>query len=289
MTSALGQYARHIQEFFTGEIGRIAATLLIVVAAVAIHRLNMRYLSSDAAKRDIGQEKLRSRVVAIKNVMMLAAIFAIGAIWASKIAGVALSLAAFAGAMVLSAKELIMCGTGYLLHSISRPYRVGDFIEVNGVAGRVIDVDIFCTTVAETAAANQLTGRALTFPNSALLTSPVRNHSATGEFVINLLRIAVPYEADRERCEEAAIKAGTEVCRPWMQQADAHFRRIEESAFLDLPSSRVKVLWEPHDVKQHWMVVRFASPISQRVSATQDIQRGFWKLMASELTGKPAA
>lgn len=266
----------YIADAFSGELGRIAATILIICAAVMAHRLNLKYLSKAGAQNQT-PERSRQRVVALKNIVFFVSVMAVGTIWATKIAGVALSLAAFAGALVLSAKELIMCVTGYLFFSVSRPYRVGDYVEINGWAGRVTDVDMFATTLAEAATGNQLTGRAVSFPNSALLTHPVRNQSSTGNFVINLLRLAVPYNADRDKYENAALLAGQLVCGPWLDEADRHFRRIEEEDFLDLPSSKVKVIWEPHDIKQHWLTIRFASPLSQRVNAQQEIQRLFWR------------
>jgi small-conductance mechanosensitive channel len=271
------QYLHDLHTFFTGELGRIVATFLLTAIAVSIHRLNVRYVSMAGKVESL--EWSRQRLVASKNILFILAALGIGAIWATKIAGVALSLAAFAGALVLSAKELIMCAMGYVLYTISRPYRVGDYIKVQAVAGRVIDVNFFTTTVAETAAADQLSGRRVTFPNSFLLTNAVENVSATGDFVVSLLRIVLPYDVNRERAEEIALKAGQEVCESWLQRADEHFRRIEAEDYLDLPSSRVKILWEPCDVKQHWMTIRIASPVGQRVAAQQEVLRRFWKEM----------
>ena len=284
---AFSQFLHHIQPLLSGELGRLAATLLVVAGAFAMHWLNLRYLGRKS-ERDgrlqeaagvtgrKGQERLRRRVVLTKNVLVLVAVLVILTIWASKIAGAALSLAAFASAVVLSGKELIMCCTGYALYAMARPYGVGDFIEINGIAGRVIDVDLFSTTLAEIATAHQLTGRSITFPNSLLLSQPVRNQTATGEYVINLLRVAVPYDCDRQRCEAAAIAAGEAVCKFWLKDADRHLRRIEDEDFIDLPSSEVKVLWESDDTYKHWLVIRFASPIQLRVTAEQDILRRFW-------------
>ncbi|KWU24756.1 hypothetical protein AS149_31930 [Burkholderia cenocepacia] len=280
-----------MQPLLSGELGRLATTVLVIAGAFALHWLNVRYLVRKS-ERDIreheaagvggrkGQERLRRQVVLTKNALVLIAVLLIVTIWATKIAGVALSLAAFASAVVLSGKELIMCCTGYALYALARPYGVGDYIEINGVAGRVIDVDLFSTTLAEIATAHQLTGRSVTFPNSLLLTQAVRNQTATGEYVVNLLRVAVPYDCDRTRCEAAAIAAGQAVCKTWLKEADRHLRRIEEEAFIDLPSSEVKVLWESDDTYKHWLVIRFACPIQLRVTAEQDILRRFWKAVA---------
>ncbi|EEF25634.1 conserved hypothetical protein [Ricinus communis] len=289
LSVVLSQTLQHLKPLLGGEPGRLIATVLVVAAAFAAHWLNVRYLGRKS-ERDSrvepgaeaplsgrkGQERLRRRFVVTKNVLVLTTVLIVVTIWASKIAGVALSLAAFASAVVLSGKELIMCCTGYALYAMARPYGVGDFIEINGISGRVIDVDLFSTTLAEIATAHQLTGRSVTFPNSLLLSQPVRNQTATGDYVINLLRVAVPYDCDRARCERVAIEAGEEVCRPWLKEADLHLRRIEDEDFIDLPSSEVKVLWESDDTYKHWLVIRFASPIQLRVTAEQDILRRFW-------------
>lgn len=266
-----------LNELFGGELARVVATIIVLIGAGAANRISIRLLSRKLQDSpSVHSERSRQRHVMIKNGVFLFAFLAICAIWASLIAGVALSMAAVATAIVISGKELIMCGTGYLLYAISRPYKVGEFVEIDGISGRVVDVDLFCTVVAEATKGYQITGRVITIPNSVLLTKSVQNHSATGEYVIGMVKIAVPTSADREKCEAVALAAGNAICEKWQKHADSHFQRIESKAFIELPSSKVKVLWESDDAKQFVFLLRFACPISQRAQVQQDILRQFW-------------
>lgn len=89
--------------------------------------------------------------------------FVIISVWASTIAGFALSLAAVAGAVLIVSKELLMCVLGYLYITFVRPFKVGDLIEINQLHGRVIDIDIFATTLAELAMPGSRPARWLSF------------------------------------------------------------------------------------------------------------------------------
>lgn len=263
-----------LQHYYATELGRIAATGVTVAAGLLLMRLWSRYLLRSSADRP--SARTREKLVHARNLLMVGVALIVVAIWASKIAGMFLSLAAVAGAMLLVSKELLMCVLGYGLITTSRSFRVGDFIEIGAMRGRVVDIDVFATTLAETGSAHQLTGKTLSVPNSTMLSQPVRNSSATGEYIVDLLAIVVPFDVDFEQAERAALNAASHVTRAWQAAANAHLQHIEGVQFVDLPSSEPKVLWESHDTKGHTMVVRFACPMMKRVTAEQEIFRRFW-------------
>ncbi len=262
----------------------MGGTALVVLACLVLTKVAQAYLSrSSSAYTPEGQ---RERMVWARNVIWVGGLLAIAAIWASKIAGFAFSVAAFAGAILLVSKELLMCFLCYGLITVSHPYRVGDFVEINGLSGRVIDISGFSTTLAETGAVNQLTGKTLSFPNSMLLTNAVRNYSATGPFMVDLFRIVVPFDIDIEAAEQAALESAEAATATWREAADRHLRQLEHSAFIDLPSSKPKVLWASLDGKSSVMTVRFACPGEERVATEQAVFRGFWKRYRN-LVSKP--
>src|SRR5690606_14350724 len=96
-----------INSLFGGEFLRVLATLMVIGAAIGANRLSVRYMSRKAEEGAHSySERSRQRHVLIKNSVFLFAALAICTIWATLIAGVALSLAAVATALVISAKEL---------------------------------------------------------------------------------------------------------------------------------------------------------------------------------------
>lgn len=274
---------RDLDAFVGGELARILSSVCVILLAFVLNRLNIRYRTKAAERSRERIEQNRQQMVLIKNAILLSALAIIIVIWASKIAGVAISLSAFAVALVISTKELLMCLTGYGLYAMSRPFHVGDHVEVMGVQGLVTDVDLLSFTLSETNASYQVIGRTTTLPNSMLLTAPVTNNLGMGAYVFEDLRIAVPYDVDREACAQAAITAGSEVTKEWDEAARLHLELLSSRSLLRSPSSKTRVIWEPVDTKQHWLVVRFITPVARREKTAQEILRLFWEKFGSEL------
>ncbi|MCC5613425.1 mechanosensitive ion channel family protein, partial [Nostoc sp. CHAB 5834] len=225
---------------------------------------------------NVSTETKRQRMVLAKNAIWVACVVAIVAVWATKIAGFALSIAAVAGAILLVSKEVLTCFLGYALITVSRPYRIGDFVEIGNFAGRVIDIDAFSTTLADTGKQHQLTGRTLSFPNSLILTVGVRNISATGDYIVAIQSIALPLTVDLQTAERCAIDAASEATDAWREQADRHLKTVALSMFIDLPSSRPRVYWEALDGKLLMLNIRYACPPESRASTEQEIFRKVW-------------
>lgn len=265
--SDLSAYARF-------ELGRIFATLLTLVVASLLMKLIQKH-----ARLQTGSElevaKRRGNFVLLKNLVLVAAVIVIGTIWASKIAGAALSLAAVAGAMLIVSKEFLanLLGSAHL--TVSRLYRVGDIIEIDGIIGRVVDTDLLATTVSEMGDGSQLTSRTVAIPHSLLLVKPLRHVTATGDYMVSMLRIAAAPDADFIKIESALLRAGNEICGEWIEHANQHLRRIERRELMDLPSAELKVILQLDDVKETTVSLRYCCPPNQKVKVEQAILRRF--------------
>lgn len=271
--------ALHITAFAKTEIGRIVATLIVAWLSAA----SIGFLQRRAGTRCVNEQEFarqRSNFVLTKNLILAVAMVALSIIWASKIAGVALSVAAVAGAMLIVAKDFLSNLLGTAILAITRPYRVGDYIELNGVSGRVVDTSMLNTTVIDTSQGNLVTGANVTLPHALLLSMPVRNLTATGKFVLCLLPVSVLHD-DIMRFEPLLLKAAHEVCREWIDEASKHFRVIESRELVDLPSGNPKVIM---DLSRHEHVVltlRYACRPDERIGVEQAILRRYLTLISS--------
>jgi len=265
--------------FALTELGRIIATLLVIIVTVFLLKLIQRQAraGSDAGNQTV---RRRSTYVLVKNLVLVAALIVIGTIWASKIAGAALSLAAVAGAMLIVSKEFLanLLGTAFL--AVSRQYRVGDFIELDGISGCVIDTDLLATTVSEMQDGSQMTSRTVALPHSLLLVKPVRNLSATGGYAINLLKIALDPSADLATAEASLLSAANEISLPWRKEADAHLMRVEARQMMDLPSATPRVILQLTDAKQTVLSLRYTCRPNDKVKVEQAILRRYLALQA---------
>lgn len=263
-----------------GQWEKVIASLLLIAIGATLSHLWARYL----ARGEISAEKRRIHLVWARNVIWFLVFFIIISVWASTIAGFALSLAAVAGAVLIVSKELLMCVLGYLYITFVRPFQIGDLIEINQLSGRVIDIDIFATTLAELGHAGQQTGKIAEFPNGMLLTTPLKNTSLTGEYALHLFRMPIPMERayDLDRVESAALSAADEATQEWRNEAVAHFRKVSDESFIPLPSGRNKVLWDFSDPKQLMLVVRVTCPNHQKLKVEQAVFRSTWRALQAQ-------
>jgi small-conductance mechanosensitive channel len=254
------------------ELGRIAATVgTVMVATLVVKFLQKNARLGSEATLDMAHR--RRNFVLAKNLVLITALVLVGTIWASKIAGAALSLAAVAGAMLIVSKEFLANLLGGAMLAISKPYRIGDFIEIENVSGRVLDSDMLITTVAETLVGHQLTGRTVALPHSLLLVRPVRNLTATGNFMINILKIAVHPNEDLLALEAALLRAAGIVCAPWCVEANEHLKRLESRELVDLPSAEPKVLIQLDSAKEYTLALRYCCRPNDRVKVEQAVMR----------------
>lgn len=243
----------------------------------------MKFSTKTVIAKELPVDKKRQLIVINKNLLSALCGLILFVIWAGKLAGFALSLAAIAGALLIVSKETIMSFHGYLIITFTKPFTIGDFIEIANIKGKVIDYNLVSVTLANTDVSNQLTGKTTIVPNSTFLSTPCVNASSTGQFSMDILKIALPLDADVIFATQCAEAAALEVTKSWVDSANEHLESLEEQAQLSLPSARPRVLWESEDTgKSHVLNIRFTCPKEKRVDCEQLIFIGFWKLYSNK-------
>jgi small-conductance mechanosensitive channel len=115
-------------------------------------------------------------------------------------------------------------------------YTVGDRIEVNEREGDVIDVGILNTTLFEIHAhrvrGEQPTGRIVTIPNGALLTTEVINFTKHHSFVWDEISIPITYDSDWERATETFLAIVDRETRTITDQAEDQIEELGDRYYL---------------------------------------------------------
>jgi small-conductance mechanosensitive channel len=268
----------HLAAWIPGQWEKVIVTALLVGLALLASHLWTRYL----ARGEIAPEKRRFHLVWARNIIWISTLLVIVTVWASTIAGFALSVAAVAGALLIVSKELVMCVHGYLYMSMAQPYKIGDVIEFNQLHGKVVDIDMFATTLALLDTTGQRTGKVAEFPNGLLLTHPLVNASSNGAYALHTIRIPIPERAahDLDGIEAAALFAADQATADWREDAMNHFRRESEANFISLPSGKTKVSWDYSNPEHLVLVVRVACPIEERAKVEQSVFRHTWRVLA---------
>jgi small-conductance mechanosensitive channel len=228
----------------TGDLSSDALLKLIASALVVLFATALRWLAPVLVRA--GERYLSNRQrwwinFVNKSATALVAA-ALVAIWADEIESAALSLAAFAVAFVFAMREMIACVIGALWRDAARPFRVGDWVEIGGFSGEVIEETLLATRLQELDKHDLLpTGRAVSVPNSLIIGAPVINHSFGKRFVALEFLIHAEPSPDalpaKRRIEAALAREAT----GFMELARRYVARIERNVGLQLrdPAPRV--------------------------------------------------
>jgi small-conductance mechanosensitive channel len=255
-------------------LGSIVLAVLILVAykitARAIRRTH--WPTPEARKR---------WVVLTRNAALLLLLVSLAVIWAQTLQQIALSIAAFALALVIALKELLLCVSGELYRSSARLYRVGSRIEVNGLRGDVIDTTLLTTTIMEIGtqySGHQYTGRAIVLPNSTMLTSPVYNESFTRHYVLHTFVVPVSLTRAWQQAERALLQAAEEASEEYLEDARRHIERIGQREGLDTPAVDPRVSLRIAEPERIELSVRVPVPARRKGQIEQAIVRRFLEL-----------
>ncbi|KZE35076.1 mechanosensitive ion channel-like protein [Crenobacter luteus] len=265
--NAFGWIAEIAREYAV-DLGRTGGLiLLLVVARIAIAR-------AIAANPRVPIDARRRWSINARNALVLVGVLGVAGIWAKEIETFAVSVVAFAAALVLATKELIMCLGGAFLRTMSNAFSVGDHIEIGGHRGRVVDINLFSTTIMEIGPrhdAHFITGRAVSLPNSLLLTAPVIRENFMGDIVVHVITVPLSYEHNPNRMEAMLLAIANEVCAPHLAAAERHMLHIEARHLVDTPSVQPRIAFLPVDDKRYQLMLRVAIPANERNRVEQAI------------------
>lgn len=276
------EFWQQLREFYAGipEITReVLYSVLLVPAVVFMRAQLLRLHFRQHPELDIEQK--RRVLVGSRNAALFVCIFGLFVLWASQIQTFALSMVALAAATVLATKELIMCLSGSLLRMTTKQYSVGDYIEINHLRGRVVDINLLNTLMMEIGPnrmVGQLSGKTLSFPNSLLLSHTVERDNILGYYVVHTFDIPVPLDLDSDAIVPPLACLLDEKCAPFADDIARHFDTVQTQKLFITPAAQPRISRVPHDDKVYKLVVRFASPVAKRLEIQQEVLDEFIRI-----------
>ena len=126
----------------------IADNKLILTFSIIFLTLMTKYVLVKLVRKyakNKGEDK-RDLVNNVKNFLNLVLMVSLFSIWAAEMQTFAFSIAAFSVAIVLATREFIQCVIGFFYLVSTRPFRIGDWIEVDQFVGEVSATDWIKTT-----------------------------------------------------------------------------------------------------------------------------------------------
>jgi small-conductance mechanosensitive channel len=205
-----------------------AFIVLIVVVTILIGRLLHRLLTSrtllDRRRQQTLQFVLAFSVQLIGALLILIVIFG-----TPRQTPTVIGLTTAGLTVVL--KDFIVAFFGWFILMGRNGVRVGDWVEINGVGGEVVEVGLLRTTLLETgnwSESGRPTGRRVAFMNSYAIEDHYFNFSTAGQWLWEEIHIALPSGKDPYALRDAIRGAVEEITRQDIDLATREWRRLSQ-------------------------------------------------------------
>lgn len=144
-------------------------------------------------------------------------------------------------ALTVALQDFILAFLGWFILIGKNGLHVGDWVEINGVGGEVVELGLFSTTLLETGALDEKgypTGRRISFPNSFAIRGAYFNFSTRGQWMWDEISVTVPsasntgaliekiHDAVTQETEENAHLAEQEWQRSIHGKGMGHFNAV---------------------------------------------------------------
>lgn len=130
--------------------------------------------------------------------------------------------------LTVACKDFIMGFIGWFLLMGRNGLRVGDWVEIDGVVGEVVEIGLLRTVLLETGNwtdSGHPTGRKVAFVNSFAIEGHFFNFSTTGQWMWDEVEIMVPSSQDPYPVIDAIQKMVTEQTQANVQAAETEWQR----------------------------------------------------------------
>lgn len=207
------------------------------------------------------------------------------------------TVVALAGAgLTVALKDFIMGFIGWFILIGKNGIRPGDWVEINGVAGEVIELGLLHTVVLETGSwtdAAHPTGRKVSFNNSFAIEGHFFNFSATGQWLWDQVEGIVPPNADPAKIADTIQKMVSEETATNAQIAEQEWHRAAPSATRKPFSAAPSVVIRP-TAEGIRISVRYLTRVNEREQVRTRLYREIVSLLRGDqptavVAGSPAA
>jgi small-conductance mechanosensitive channel len=268
-------------------LSSLSVMLLIALAAVVADLWLARFFSG------LGRERVR--VLTIRRVARVAVESGGVVIILLILFGPPHQLAVFVGfagaGLTIALKDFIVGFFGWFVLMGKDGLRVGDWVEINGVTGEVIDIGPLHTVLLETGNwtdAGHPTGRRVTFVNSFAIEGHYFNFSTSGQWLWDEVVAALPAGQDPYPVVDAIQKIVNRETKEMAHLAEEEWTKAGRSRGLSGFSAEPAITVRPGRSGLE-VVVRYVTRANERHSLRARLYEAFVELMSGGSRGPAPA
>jgi small-conductance mechanosensitive channel len=179
---------------------KVLNSLLVVLFFLLVRSALMRVMLRNVT--DNRQRYSWSRGVT-STIGILILLF-LGVIWFAGLERIATFAGILGAGLAVALHDTISNIAGFLFIMVRRPFEVGDRIEIEGVAGDVIDIRVFQFSLLEIGNwvdADQSTGRILQVPNGKVLRAVTASFNKGFDYIWHEIPVLITFESDWKKAK----------------------------------------------------------------------------------------
>jgi small-conductance mechanosensitive channel len=187
---------------------------LLITLIVILTTLVLRWGLISLLVRYIKKAKLRyvyKKTLTYLSYLII--ILALAYIWIDEFASAATFLGLVSAGLAIALKDPIANFFGWVYIIFSRPFEMGDRIELDKQKGDVLDINFFEFTILEIGAvidANQSTGRIVHIPNGKVFTHSVINATQGFQYIWKEIPITITFKSDWKKAKSILLEIENE-------------------------------------------------------------------------------
>jgi len=191
--------------------------------------------------------------------------------------------------LTVALKDFIVAFFGWFVLMGKNGIRVGDWVEINGIGGEVVEIGLLRTILLETGTwsdAGHPTGRKVAFVNSFAIEGHFLNFSTTGQWLWDELEVLVPAGEDPYPIVEAIQKMVAAETEESALLAEQEWKRVAQSQALHAFSATPAINMKPTNIGVS-IEVRYITRAHERYELRSRLYKEVVQLLRSRNIPQP--
>ena len=262
----------------------LLALIGIVLAEGFIERF---YMSMGPDRRRLGTMRLVLRFISqmIGVLVILLVVFGLP----SQLSTV---LALGAAGLTVALKDFIVAFFGWFVLMGRHGIRAGDWVEINGIGGEVVEVGLLRTILLETGNWNDAghpTGRTVSFVNSYAIEGHYFNFTTAGQWLWDELDVLIPTGEDPYYLTTSVLKLVAEQTQKDCAEAESEWQQAAKRSSIQNFSAQPAIDVRPTSLGVN-LVVRYVVNAHNRYEVRTRLYQAIVELLHTDKSGRvPAA
>ena len=185
-------------KFFTSGLGKIVLFIIVAIIGAILIKVFIKMLKKLGTKTKIDQTVYKFMITVVKFVLWMLYILTLLAIIGVPIT----SLVAIITALTLGVTLAVQSSVSNLANGIillaNKPFKIDDFVEINGVSGTVVDISIFNTKLRTS------NNEIITMPHNVTINNPIIDYTSL-EMRRIALDVSVSYDSDMNKVKQVLL------------------------------------------------------------------------------------